>query len=222
MKSFSRIFLAWLPLAVAITGICLLVYATVQQNYRQSLNDPQIQMAESIAASVPTVQFSPLDPAHPASAIVSLLPKDMYPMPIDIGKDLTPWFALFGNNGDPVVFKNYSTGIDGTRYDLTIATGVLGGEVLKVPLGVLQAARNSTGKDTAHSYENRVTWQPTPNIRQAIVVVWVPQSQIYVVAGRNMREVENREGQLTTFVALAWLVLLVATFATKAFSKYFA
>ena len=49
MRFLVRVLVSWLPLAVASTGMCLLVYATVQQNYRQSLNDPQIQMAEDAA-----------------------------------------------------------------------------------------------------------------------------------------------------------------------------
>src|SRR6185436_9409124 len=46
---YGNAFIAWLPLAVAITGVCGLVYATVHQNYRQSLNDPQIEIAEYLA-----------------------------------------------------------------------------------------------------------------------------------------------------------------------------
>ena len=49
MNFFVRVFLKWLPLGVAVTLVCALIYATVQQNYRQSANDPQIQMAEDAA-----------------------------------------------------------------------------------------------------------------------------------------------------------------------------
>jgi hypothetical protein len=44
-------FLRWLPLAVAITILAGLVYATVQQSLRQGANDPQIQLAEDTAAA---------------------------------------------------------------------------------------------------------------------------------------------------------------------------
>ena len=40
----------WLPFAVAITGLCGLVFLEMQQVIRQSANDPQIQMAEDAAA----------------------------------------------------------------------------------------------------------------------------------------------------------------------------
>ncbi len=38
----------WVPLALAITLICGLIYATIQQNFRQGANDPQIQIAEDL------------------------------------------------------------------------------------------------------------------------------------------------------------------------------
>jgi hypothetical protein len=43
------ILLQWLPLAVLSTVMCFLIYGAVQQNYRQSANDPQIQIAEDMA-----------------------------------------------------------------------------------------------------------------------------------------------------------------------------
>src|SRR5450759_1394486 len=36
----------WLPLATAITVLCLLIYAAVQQSHRSGADDPQIQLAE--------------------------------------------------------------------------------------------------------------------------------------------------------------------------------
>ena len=39
-------------MAVIITGLSGLIYATVQQNIRQSADDPQIQMAEDTAAQL--------------------------------------------------------------------------------------------------------------------------------------------------------------------------
>src|SRR5581483_3886463 len=45
-------FLYWLPLAVTIFIFSGLVYAAVQQNYRQSANDPQIQIVEDVAQAI--------------------------------------------------------------------------------------------------------------------------------------------------------------------------
>ncbi len=43
----------WLPLAIAITLLCGLVHVAVQQEVRLSANDPQIGMAEDLAAVIP-------------------------------------------------------------------------------------------------------------------------------------------------------------------------
>lgn len=46
MEWFLRI---WIPIAIAVTGLCALSFGTVQQLYRQTLNDPQVQIAEDAA-----------------------------------------------------------------------------------------------------------------------------------------------------------------------------
>ncbi len=43
---------AWLPLAAAIVIVSGLAYAAAQQNYRQSANDPQIQIAQDVADAI--------------------------------------------------------------------------------------------------------------------------------------------------------------------------
>ena len=50
MPLWVRIARIWVPLAVAVSALSLLVYVGVQQTYRQSLNDPQLQLAEDGAA----------------------------------------------------------------------------------------------------------------------------------------------------------------------------
>jgi hypothetical protein len=47
-----QIILTWIPFAVVITGLCFFTYVAVQQNYRQSANDPQIQIAQDTAAGL--------------------------------------------------------------------------------------------------------------------------------------------------------------------------
>jgi hypothetical protein len=190
MKLLVRTFISWLPLAVAITGICLLVYGTVQQNYRQSLNDPQIQMAQDGAAKLAAGGV-------PAELVQRGLPL------IDAAKSLAPWIAVYDSNG---------TALE--------SSAVLEGSPPAPPKGLFDLAK-AQGNNLPHN-----TWQPRDGVRIALVVIPVqvtsgPNEGYFVAAGRNMSEVENREGQLTTFVGLAWLVLIVATFATKAFAKYF-
>lgn len=189
MRFFVRVFVSWLPLAVAITGICLLVYTTVQQNYRQSLNDPQVQMAEDAA------QYLAKD-YTPAAVIPS-------GQQVDIATSLTPWVAVYDESGNVLE-----------------SSGVLHGAPVKPPIGVFDVARGGTGKDTSAIGQDRVSWQPAPGVRSAIVVQHIsgPHGG-FVVTGRNMREVENRETQLSIFVLLTWVTILVATFIAQAFAR---
>ena len=56
--------------------------------------------------------------------------------------------------------------------------------------------------------EDRVTWQPRSDVRIASVVTKTANG--YVVAGRNMREVEARESTVLKLAALGWIVANVA------------
>lgn len=186
MKSARSIFFSWLPLALAIVGLSMLLYAAVQQNYRQSLNDPQIQMAEDGAAAI-----------RSGEQIDQVIPKSV----VDISASLSPWLAVYNSAGAPI-----------------LSSGTLDGEVPQVPQGVLEDARSGASKDTMRANEDRVTWQSPSGVRQAIVVVYFnsPNGSGFVVAGRNMREVEEREGALENMISIGMIVLLLATLAAKA------
>src|SRR5882724_7258890 len=85
---YQNAFLGWLPLVVIISGTCLLVYASVQQNYRQSLNDPQIQIAEDAAVKLSG----------------NAQPKDVVPSEkIAIQDSLRPWIGVYDGNGDAIL-----------------------------------------------------------------------------------------------------------------------
>ena len=183
MKTLIRVFIAWLPLATAVTGICFLVYATVQQNYRQSLNDPQIQMAEDAVHKIGT--YGAYDP----SASPSVIPHEH----IDIATSLAPWIAVYRADFSPVA-----------------SSGYLHDQMPQITNGVFVYASNHE--------RNLVTWQPESGVRQAIVVE--ASLQGFVVAGRNMREVERRIQDFSSHVFLAWLVLLVATFLAVSFKHW--
>ena len=102
----------WLPLAAAITGICLLVYATVQQSFRTGANDPQIQLAEDA-----TTQLA--SGTHPESlrAIVG-------GPSVDIEQSLATFVIVYDERGTVLV-----------------GTGMLGGRVPVPPAGVFAVAR---------------------------------------------------------------------------------
>ncbi|HWP61424.1 MAG TPA: hypothetical protein VN495_02380 [Candidatus Paceibacterota bacterium] len=191
MKAIRKIILSWLPLAVAITGLCLLIHLTVQQNYRQSLNDPQIQMAEDAANQID----SGVAPGALFGGIKAT----------DIGASLSPWLAVFDSSGTMIV-----------------SSGSLDGQALKLPDGLFDVS-SWRGPIVGHhlvsnSNEDIVSWQPRLDVRQAIVII--PAGKYFVVAGRNMREVENREAALGTFVFLAWICIMSATLLVKAFAVF--
>ena len=77
----------WLPLAVGLTGLCVLIYAAGQQVYRQSLNDPQVQITEDTAARI----------AAGASAS-STVPKAA----IDIAASLSTFVVVYDASGKPI------------------------------------------------------------------------------------------------------------------------
>jgi hypothetical protein len=76
---------AWLPLGVAIVVLTGLVYVIVQQNYRMSANDPQIQIAEDIAAAIAKGQ--PADGIVPATGTT------------EISQSLSPFVIIYDDNG---------------------------------------------------------------------------------------------------------------------------
>jgi len=43
----------------------------------------------------------------------------------------------------------------------------------------------------------------------------------YVLAGRNLREVEARESQLTIYAGITWVLALLVTLAVIVFGEYF-
>ncbi len=58
---------------------------------------------------------------------------------------------------------------------------------------------------------NILTWEPEKGVRLAAVIVPVKSNNetFYVLAGKNLREVELREKQLALLCAIAWIVLLL-------------
>lgn len=84
---FLKTFVAWAPLAVVITLLSLLVYAAVQQNFRQTANDPQIQLSEDSATSLN-------NGANPQSLVPTTK--------VDMAKSLSPYLIIFDDTGKVV------------------------------------------------------------------------------------------------------------------------
>ena len=83
----SKIAKQWIPLAFIICCFCGLAYLTVQQAYRQSANDPQIQIAEDSAAILSS-----------NASTSSILPTGT----VNIAESLAPFIVIYDNAGNPI------------------------------------------------------------------------------------------------------------------------
>ena len=103
--------------------------------------------------------------------------------PVEISRSLAPWITIADDKGNIIA-----------------STARLHGNPRTVPAGVFDHAR-ATG-------EERVTWQPEPGVRMATVVVH-NRNGGFVVAGRSLRESEERTAAYGRLILLGWLATLV-------------
>lgn len=87
IQYMAWLFRTWLPIAIAVTGVCGLIYVSVQQSYIASLNDPQIRMAHDAADS--------LDAGKKLSTVVPS-------QHVAIDKSLASWIAVYDKDGTPL------------------------------------------------------------------------------------------------------------------------
>ena len=114
---------------------------------------------------------------------------------VDIAQSLAPFLMVLDESGKIVA-----------------SSGRLHGALRSVPTGVLDQVRSSG--------EERVTWQPDAGVRIASVVVRTSGSHPgFVVAGRSLRESEDRTAQFGGFVRLAWIVMLAGVFVLVGLSE---
>ena len=113
---------------------------------------------------------------------------------ISVAKSLAPFLIAYDRDGNVIA-----------------SSVILDGKTPELPDGVLDSTRNLGG-------ENRVTWQPNNSVRIAAVINSYDDG--YILAGRNLREVEARESQLTSFVAITWVLALLATFIVIALGEW--
>lgn len=171
MNRKGQLFGVWLILAIMFTGAVGFPTVAVQQTYRQSANDPQIEIAQEVAA-----------------AIQKGIPRDQIVGPtgsVDMSTSLSPFIAIYDENAKVVG-----------------ASGKLNNENPVPPSGAFDAVKQ-TG-------QTRFTWQPQPGVRIAAVMQEVKgEKNTFILAGRSLREVEQREKQLTQMAGLTWLALML-------------
>jgi hypothetical protein len=102
---------------------------------------------------------------------------------VDMATSLAPFVIVYDDNLQPVA-----------------SSAQLDGSVPRPPRGVFDFVRSNN--------QERVTWQPRPSVRIASVVTRSKNG--FVLAGRNMREVEIRESQVFKLAAMGWLFANVA------------
>ncbi len=103
---------------------------------------------------------------------------------IDVSKSLSTFIIIFDKDGKP-----------------TTSSGILNGNIPTPPNGVFEF--------TSTNGQDRLTWQPADDVRIATIIT--KYNNGFVLAGRNMREVEHRIQTLTKKVIFGWLVTLVGT-----------
>ena len=103
---------------------------------------------------------------------------------VDMARSLSPFLIVYNDEGQPLG-----------------SNAQLDGQTPTPPRGVFNYVRQ-------HG-EERVTWQPRRGVRIAAVIERVNGAQPgFVLAGRNMREVEARVGDVQTMAGLTWLGML--------------
>ena len=106
---------------------------------------------------------------------------------VEISTSLAPFMVIYNNIGEALV-----------------SSATLHGATPALPSGIYDYTRQHK--------EDRVTWQPEPDVRMAAVVVAYGGAQPgFVLAGRSLREVEIREDQAEQITGIAWLVTVFAS-----------
>ncbi|GAC1428280.1 MAG: hypothetical protein NVSMB58_01310 [Terriglobales bacterium] len=102
---------------------------------------------------------------------------------INMATSLAPFVIIYDEAGRPVA-----------------ASGYLDGSIPTPPKGVFDFVRANR--------QETLTWQPRHGVRIASVIALTNNG--FVVAGRNMREVEYRKGEILKIVTTGWLMANVA------------
>lgn len=172
------------------TGVAVALYAIPQHVLRSGLNDPQIQMATDMAATLERIGTN--DGLRQGA-----LPASGQGANIDMARSLSPFLMVFNDAGQALG-----------------SNAQLDGQTPTLPQGVFDYVRS-------HG-EERVTWQPRRGVRIAAVVERVNGPQPgFVLAGRNMREVQARIGDVQMMAGVTWLgMLALIVIGTVAFGIY--
>lgn len=103
---------------------------------------------------------------------------------VDLENSLSPFIALYDEHAQPIR-----------------SSGLLDGKIPRLPPGVFAYVKNQG--------EHRVTWQPRPGIRMAMVILRSNFSPVgYIAVGRSLDEIEIREEGLREMTMMSWLIMI--------------
>lgn len=174
-----RRLLPWVLAFFLLTGICVLVGIVAQQTYRQSANDPQIQLAEEMSVAFENNQFTD---ETLQSSFSAFIPSKIA---VNLASSASPWIQVYGDSGD-VLLSSAKLETDSTVH---------------VPKQVFEEVHKKG--------EYRGTWEPKKGIRQAIVITkFSGLKNGYIVVGRSLREGESRVNSVYTLVAIGWGIMI--------------
>jgi hypothetical protein len=173
------------------SGLALALYSIPQQVLRQDANDPQIAMATDLVAVLER------------GDMVTLLQQGALPAVtggsggVDMARSLSPFVIVYNDQGLPLASQ-----------------AQLDGKAPAPPAGVFDFVRQ-------HG-EERLSWQPRRGVRIAAVVQRVGGAHPgFVLAGRSLREVEDREEQVLQMAGATWIGMLgVILIGTAVFGWY--
>ncbi len=138
------------------------------------------QQVLRMSASDPQIQLSE-DGAQRLSA--GEIAAEIIPQrKVDMSSSLAPFVIVYDDSGKPIA-----------------SSADLNGLIPSPPHGVFDFVRANR--------QETVTWQPRPGVRIASVVTRCANG--FVVAGRNMREIEAREFRVLKLAAAGWLAVNV-------------
>jgi hypothetical protein len=181
-KILLKSFPIWIPFAALLTFACFFSYGLVQQDLRQTANDPQIQIVEDISQALASGGATPQDIVPPGQTL-------------DISTSLDSYVIVYDATGAVLA-----------------SSATLNGKTPTVPQGVFASLRRYGIDNAQNRFTWEPAPGVRSAAVVTAFSGPASSSQGFVLAGRSLREVEIREDNMLRITVLAWLAGLVGMF----------